>query len=510
MSLWQKFLLGLCIFFGIFLRIYPGIYESIFPYDQARDALVVREMVLHKNLKLLGPVSDIPGVHHGPLFYYIIAPLYALSKWDPWLPLLFFVFLNICAVSGVYALSRSLFSHQVAFISSILFLFSYEIVSYAKWLSNPVLVIPLFPWFLYFLWNQQRLVRNIFIAGILFGLIIQSELVMGFLLFFVYSFFAIKKSNIRDWIIFHGGAILGVLPLLLAEVKFRGQVIRGLIGYVLSRVQHTKPPVQTETTFPLVKYGEMMVTLFQKNVWGFPTLFAGLFLICIICGAVWYSKRTSNLSQVFFLLGPLLWSVVLFFTGRPPEKFFFIGMGILMMILFTYVLTTYTKNMRSVIATIIIFLAIGSQLRMIYVQARDNHAYVQVQDGVLLRQRKQVLDAVYAQVPQNTPFTVSIFETPYGIRSAWSYYFSWYKSKRDVVIPQWYGFAADGYIGDEILPRSDGPFQTHITIYEPNFDIGPEFTKNFREYQDNHTILVKEFVMNNHRIQVRKPKDTEE
>lgn len=504
------YLLSVCFLLGLVLRIYPGLYENIFPYDQARDALVVREMVMQKNIKLLGPVSDIQGVHHGPLFYYVLAPLYAVSRWDPWLPFFFFALLNVCAISGVYAISRMFFSYSSAIVSSILFLFSYEMVSYAKWLSNPVLVIPLLPWFLFFLWNKEGREKNIFISGFLFGLLVQSELVMGFLLLFIYAVLLLRKSGVKAWTLFHCGAILGALPLIVAEIKFRGQTFLGLVRYVLSHMQsvqqQTPPPLPV---YPPLEYLRMMSTLFQRNVWGFSLIFSGLLMILVLYAAFLYAKKQNNTPKILFLCGPLIASFLLFFIGKQPEKFFFVGLGLIFIILFSYVITNVFQYRYKIFIALFVFLSVATQLRMIFLQILDHRAYVQVQDGVLLRQRKEVLDAIYKEVSQDTPFTISIFETPYGIRTSWSYYFFWYQSKRHVVLPKWYGFAADGYIGDEILPRTDRPFQTHITVYEPHFDIGPEYLRMFKDYQEKYTVLVKELTVYNHTIQVRKPREFE-
>jgi len=51
--------------------------------DVARDLLVLREMVENKQITLIGPRSSIPGVFHGPLWYYVCVIPFALSHGDP-------------------------------------------------------------------------------------------------------------------------------------------------------------------------------------------------------------------------------------------------------------------------------------------------------------------------------------------------------------------------------------------------------------------------------------------
>ena len=71
-------LLGLAIF-GLFLRvIFLKNGALIFGYDQARDAFSALE-IAHGHLKILGPSASAPGLFHGVLYYYLLAPIYLLG-----------------------------------------------------------------------------------------------------------------------------------------------------------------------------------------------------------------------------------------------------------------------------------------------------------------------------------------------------------------------------------------------------------------------------------------------
>lgn len=51
--------------------------------DVARDLLVVREIVETKQLTLIGPRSSMPGIFHGPLWYYVCLIPFILVKGNP-------------------------------------------------------------------------------------------------------------------------------------------------------------------------------------------------------------------------------------------------------------------------------------------------------------------------------------------------------------------------------------------------------------------------------------------
>ncbi|MGH7246299.1 MAG: hypothetical protein ACREGI_05215, partial [Candidatus Levyibacteriota bacterium] len=65
--------------FGFLLRIYNLHDNIIFGYDQARDAQRIFGIITLQNFKLVGPETDIPGVFNGPLFYYLLAPVYLIG-----------------------------------------------------------------------------------------------------------------------------------------------------------------------------------------------------------------------------------------------------------------------------------------------------------------------------------------------------------------------------------------------------------------------------------------------
>lgn len=74
----------LIVLTGLFLRIYYLSSHSVpFTYDQGRDLLDIREMVVLKKLRLIGPTTSLHGVFCGPAWYYLILPFYLLSNGHP-------------------------------------------------------------------------------------------------------------------------------------------------------------------------------------------------------------------------------------------------------------------------------------------------------------------------------------------------------------------------------------------------------------------------------------------
>ncbi|PWU22843.1 hypothetical protein C5B42_04985 [Candidatus Cerribacteria bacterium 'Amazon FNV 2010 28 9'] len=500
---WVIFLfLLICTSVATFIRLLPGDTHIIFPYDQARDLLYVRQLVETRHLPLVGPPSDIPGVNHGVIFYYVLAVLYWVGGWNIHVTVWVFAFVNAAALIPLYYLTRRLFSPKASVVAVLLWMGSFEAISYARWISNPVLALPLFPVFFLLLepfFHKQK--GNALALGIVLGLIIQLELVLGYLLCAVIYIFLRSSQKARQYVIFFGGILLGALPLVVSELKFHFQSLRGMVAYAGGQSGN----IQATASSAFLQIIDAIGLLARNNIVGFTAPFAcamsiGFFLLLL---STW-KKIQSLHSSLHFLSILMLSSLPLFLIGKKVEIFFLIGIGTLLISLFAGTLTFFLKR-RPVLLVLSIWIILALQLKLFSDQTKNHQAYVQVQQGVLLSDRLEVLDTIYAKIPANTPFSVSILGTPYGVRTAWSYYFWEYARLHGTLLPAWYGFAANGYIGDEILSHTDTPFPIHVTIYEPEFDVSPYIQDQFTQYQNEHTLLDSQMEVNHHTLQFRHP-----
>lgn len=482
------------------LRLSLGSSAVIFPYDQARDVLIAKQIVEKKDPPLLGPVSDIPGVHHGAIYYWLITPLYFLNGYDPSLTVFVFSLFSALGVFSYFFVCRRLFGERIGWLVSILYSFSFLSIGYARWISNPTLVIPLMPIFVWLLYELVTQKRYAFALGALLGLFVQFELVTGYLVFLV-AFWALRSVKFKQIIKLILGFMVGALPLIVAELKFGFQGLKGLAGYGSHQASSQAFSVGNALSDVFNRFG----IIASDTVLGISPELA---LTCFAAMVFVLFLRRKQLGLVSNSILPLIFSILvssllLFCIGKRTTNFFLVGQEFIFIVatsLFLNLIFINRKIFLITAAMILIFL----QLRLFSIQTRENRAYVQVQQGVLLFEREEVLRRVYEKT-NGRPFTISIFGTPYGVRTAWAYYLWHYQNSHKTIIPSWYGFAADGYVGDEILPRVDAPQPIHIVIYEPDFGVGPEALETFTSYQDEHTTLVEEFMVNNHRVQLRKP-----
>ena len=77
-----------------------------FGYDQARDALVTRQ-IIEGDLKTLGPPASTPGLYHGALYNYVLVPAYLIGK-NPINAAYWVSLLNAATVFIIFCLTYSM------------------------------------------------------------------------------------------------------------------------------------------------------------------------------------------------------------------------------------------------------------------------------------------------------------------------------------------------------------------------------------------------------------------
>jgi hypothetical protein len=300
------------------------------------------------------------------------------------------------------------------------------------------------------------------------------------------------------------GLFLGALPLAIGELKFHFQGLRGILAYGAHQSSNSLLLASKSIDSTI----DHLTLLVRHNIIGLMPPLA--FLVMLIGGWAlvneWKGMNPLLKRRMQVLVLLFLSSLPMFFVGKELMNFFLVGLSIPLILITSFLIDRLMHKKGLVIGGVLILLLIVSQLKLYRDQTARHEAYVQIQQGVLLSDRMEVLDAIYAQIPLKTPFSVSVFATPYGVRTSWSYYFFSYQRKHDTVIPAWYGFTANGYIGDEIMKVVDKPFPLHVTIIEPFFDVEPSLRSSFMQNQDEHTTLDQQFEINHHLIQIRHAK----
>src|SRR3989344_5369865 len=102
-------MLYLIFLIAIILRFLYFPENIYFGFDQARDGYSALE-IFKGDLKIIGPTTAFEGLHHGVLYYYIIAPFYGLGNMSPEIVAALMRGLNALGIFLIFLISRILFN----------------------------------------------------------------------------------------------------------------------------------------------------------------------------------------------------------------------------------------------------------------------------------------------------------------------------------------------------------------------------------------------------------------
>lgn len=122
---------------GLFLRVYRLDELLGFYYDQGRDALVIRDLIVRHKLFLIGPTTGIEGIFLGPLYYLTLLPWYFLGHGNPVLPAIYQSVTTILAIAVLGKFAAEVYDKRTALVFIVLGSFSYWLIIASRWLANP-------------------------------------------------------------------------------------------------------------------------------------------------------------------------------------------------------------------------------------------------------------------------------------------------------------------------------------------------------------------------------------
>jgi len=134
---WSAWILGAILILGIFFRTYEFRDWMEFNPDQARDAILVQNMMENDEWPMMGPQAGNKVFKVGPMFYYfeiISARLFGgTADKMAYADLLF----SIATIFLVYFFFKKFFAEQISLILTFLFSISFFVVTYSRFAFNP-------------------------------------------------------------------------------------------------------------------------------------------------------------------------------------------------------------------------------------------------------------------------------------------------------------------------------------------------------------------------------------
>lgn len=224
------------ILMAAFFRFYQIDQLQFFTYDQARDDLIVKRILVDHKFTLLGPQSSMKGAYLPPFYYYTLAPVLWLSGLNPIGVDIYTAIIGVMTVILIWYVVREFFNLFAAILVSALYASSPLIVELSRRAWNPntqpffVLLMILFLYRLF----QRRQAIFLFWASLTFGYAINLHygavaLLPVWLAGIIWTLFYLRKF--REGLLAAAAVFVFIAPLILFDLRHNGMLITNIYQY---------------------------------------------------------------------------------------------------------------------------------------------------------------------------------------------------------------------------------------------------------------------------------------
>jgi hypothetical protein len=171
-------LMLLVLLFGLLLRgkmFFSG--DFYYLVDQARDLLLAKSLVVDQKLTLIGARTGIGGIFHGPLWIYLLAPVFALVKGHPFFTLApVFLLVSMAIISSGFFIGLRLYGKWTGFVFALLLTIAAPLIQTVPFTTNAQVLPLVFLFYLFAVLQFMRGKERYFIGALLcIGLGFQFE-----------------------------------------------------------------------------------------------------------------------------------------------------------------------------------------------------------------------------------------------------------------------------------------------------------------------------------------------
>ena len=489
-----RFLLFLIFGLAFFLRVMFLQNNALtFGYDQARDALVANQ-ILSGDIKIQGPPSSQPGLFHGVLYYYFLAPAYYFGNGSPIFTAYYLAFFNSLTVFIVFLLAKLATKNlsaqagvKISLLSAFLFAISFESTQYATWLSNPTTAVFSVPLMYLGLWkwiNKSSKTGPI-LAAVGLGLSVQAEIFLIYHIIPLLIWLVVYKKIItkKSLILFSGFLFTTLFTLILCEFKF-GFSSLGAIKSLATSGSGNLAYAKSVGDY-LLLYLNQVGRIFAFNTYPGNIGYGGVAIIVLgIYSIVNYKPKSYPVFLSIWLFSHL--SVVT--LGGTSTPFLMVGIGpAASLILGFYLFKLFNKNI--LVAILILLLILYGNLSYIFSQNKSGSTLFSIQKDMLLSKQIAAIDYTY-KLADGKPFSINSLTSPLWINIVWTYLYKWYGIEKYGYAPLWHGKDQIGQL--DSLERIENPLEKSFLIIEPMAGIPVRYLGETIGEENVDTLMVEE------------------
>jgi len=168
---WELLLLICFIGIAAVLRFYHITRLEFFTYDQARDALFIKRMIVDHKWRLLGTQTSLPGMYLPPYYFYTILPVLWLFRLNPVGIDIYSAFIGVLTVPVVFIVANRLFGKPAGVFSAGIFAVSPIVVELTRraWNCNTMPFYILLTFYFVYRYFKNKKILDFWLAFGFYG-----------------------------------------------------------------------------------------------------------------------------------------------------------------------------------------------------------------------------------------------------------------------------------------------------------------------------------------------------
>lgn len=316
------------IIFNILLSTYWLINGDIhYDVDVSRDLLVIDDIVKNGRFTLLGPRSGaIPGIFHGPAWFYLNLPIFLIGHGNPIVLGWFWFFLSVSFLGIIFWVARKLFDTNTALFSTLLLSVN-SIINPSIGLKNfynpygAVFLAPLFFWWFYQYITKVK-TKYLLLSLFTLGLIIQFQMAFGIPILIAVTISLIYLGFRKKMFTHFSAYLILLLPLstfVIFDLRHNWIQLQAVKQYL----SQESSPLSLETLL-LSRLNSLIFDYFKMFFPGENTFTVVFTIFFIFLAIIVFKKATANkkvIYQLFFYLLTSFWIVSLAYQGGVGNYF---------------------------------------------------------------------------------------------------------------------------------------------------------------------------------------------
>lgn len=198
-----------------------------FTGELGKELLYIRQFVLSHTVPLVGMPTSHEWLSYGPLYYWIMIPIFNIFNGNPYILLWVALFTATIGLILNYFVVRKIIDAKVAIISTLLQLISPLLIwqtSLAKLHTFFFILSPVLMYLMYLVWNtvpagRQDNKKYVFWTGLAFGIMFSFHFSQIPLIIVILGILYIKKYNLKSYLFLFFGVLIPNIGIIINDLK---------------------------------------------------------------------------------------------------------------------------------------------------------------------------------------------------------------------------------------------------------------------------------------------------